>query len=105
MGNTAWKPQIPTPNHPEFPAAHAVNSSAISTALTNVLGDHFHFRLNTYEYLGLPARRYTSFDEMSKDMSDSRVWGGIHYQASCDKGRTLGGEIGQNVLSILKFRK
>ncbi|MEO6549930.1 MAG: vanadium-dependent haloperoxidase [Ferruginibacter sp.] len=105
MGFTTWNTQIPTPNHPEFPAAHAVNSSAISAALTNVLGSNFHFTLNTYEYLGLPARSYPSFSAMSEDMANSRVWGGIHYQASCDKGRVLGAKIGQNVLSILKFKK
>ncbi|MEO6732452.1 MAG: vanadium-dependent haloperoxidase [Ferruginibacter sp.] len=101
----SWNPQIPTPNHPEFPSAHAVNSSAISAALTNVLGNNFHFTLNTYQYLGLPTRSYPSFDAMSEDMSNSRVWGGIHYQASCDKGRVLGAKVGQNVLSLLKFKK
>lgn len=105
MGLTTWNTQIPTPNHPEFPSAHAVNSSAIAAALNDVFGYNFHFTLNTYEYLGFPARSYTSFDAMSKDMSDSRVWGGIHYQASCDNGRILGDKIGHNVLKMISFRK
>jgi hypothetical protein len=105
MGYTTWNTLIPTPNHPEFPSAHAVNSSAIATALTNVMGNNFSFTINTYEYLGFPARSYTSFNAMAKEMSDSRVFGGIHYQASCDKGLLLGAKVGQNVLSILKFKK
>jgi PAP2 superfamily len=105
MGLSEWNPLIPTPNHPEFPSAHAVNSGAVSTALTNVMGNNFHFTLNTYEYLGFPARSYNSFYAMSKEMSDSRVFGGIHYQATCDKSRTMGEKVGQRVLNILKFRK
>jgi hypothetical protein len=103
MGFTTWNPLIPTPNHPEFPAAHAVNSAAIATALTEVLGSNVHFTINSYAYLGFPDRSYNSFNAMSKEMADSRVFGGIHYQASCDKGRWLGEKVGNNVLSKLRF--
>jgi hypothetical protein len=105
MGITSWSPLIPTPNHPEFPSAHAVNSSAIAAALTNVLGSNVQFTINTYAYLGFPVRSYGSFTAMSKEMSDSRVFAGIHYQASCDKGLILGEKVGKNVLSILQFMK
>jgi hypothetical protein len=105
MGYATWSPLIPTPNHPEFPSAHAVNGTAIAAMLTNVLGNNFDFTLHTYDYLGLPARSYHSFLEMSKEMSDSRVFAGIHYQASCDKGILLGEKVSQNILGTLKFLK
>ena len=105
MGYASWSPLIPTPNHPEFPSAHAVNGTAIATMLTNVLGSSFQFTLHTYDYLGLPARSYNSFFEMSNEMSNSRVFGGIHYQASCDKGILLGEKVSQNILGTLKFLK
>jgi hypothetical protein len=105
MGHPEWQTLIPTPNHPEFPSAHAVNSSAVAEMLTDVFGDNFQFTLHTYDYLGLPARSYNSFYEMSKEMSDSRVFGGIHYQASCDKGIVQGKKVAQNILSTVKFKK
>ena len=105
MGYGLWSAQFNTPGHPEFPSAHAVFGTAVATMLTDVLGDNFHFTLNTYEYLGFPARNFNSFFEMSKEMADSRVFAGIHYQASCDKGRWLGEKVGQNVLSKVKFLK
>jgi hypothetical protein len=105
MGFGSWNALFNTPGHPEFPSAHAVNSAAIATMLTDVLGDDFHFTINTYEYLGLPARTYNSFHEMAKEMADSRVFAGIHYQASCDKGTWLGNKVGQNILSKVKFLK
>ena len=105
MGYSGWNTLFNTPGHPEFPSAHAVNGSAIAAMLTDVLGDNFQFTLHTYDYLGLPARDYNSFNEMAKEMSDSRVFGGIHYQASCDKGLWLGEKVSQNILSKVKFLK
>jgi hypothetical protein len=107
MGQPGWNALFNTPGHPEFPSAHAVNSAAIATALTDVLGDNFQFTLHTYHYLtpSLPDRSYNSFYEMAKEMSDSRVLAGIHYQASCDKGLWLGNKVGQNILNKVKFLK
>jgi len=105
MGYTTWTPVIPTPNHPEFPSAHAVNNSAVVEMLTDVFGDNFKFTLHTYDYLGFPARSYNSFYEMGKEMADSRVFGGIHYQASCDKGLRQGKKVARNILRRIKFLK
>jgi hypothetical protein len=103
MGHATWNALFNTPGHPEFPSAHAVISNAIANALTNVFGTNFQFTLHTYDYLGLPARSYNSFFEMSKEMADSRVYAGIHYQASCDKGRNLGKKVVENIFSKITF--
>lgn len=104
MGMKEWNALFNTPGHPEFPSAHAVNGAAVAVMLTDVIGNNTRFTLNTYEYLGLPARSYNSFYAMGKEMADSRVYGGIHYQASCDKGRTLGEKISGNILKNIKFK-
>ena len=105
MGHSSWNALFNTPGHPEFPSGHAVFSAAVATMLTDVLGDNFQFTLHTYDYIGLPARSYNSFHEMAKEMADSRVFAGIHYQASCDKSTWLGNKIGQNVLNKVRFLK
>lgn len=105
MGFTTWSPLIPTPNHPEFPSGHAVTNAAVIVMLNNMFGTHFQLTLHTYDYLGLTARSYNSFDEMGKEMSDSRVFGGIHYQATCDKSRLQGKRVSQNILNKIKFLK
>ncbi len=107
MLHGSWNALFNTPGHPEFPSAHAVNSAAIAVMLTDVLGDNFQFTLNTYSYLtpSLPDRSYNSFHAMAKEMADSRVFAGIHYQASCDKGILLGEKVSQNILSKVKFLK
>jgi len=101
----SWNTFIPTPNHPEFPSGHATINTAVMTMLTNVFGKNFQITLHTYDYLGLPARSYDSFEEMSKEMADSRVFGGIHYQATCDKSRVQGRRVGLNVLRRITFEK
>ena len=105
LGHAGWNALFNTPGHPEFPSAHAVAASSIATMLTDVFGDNFQFTLSTYNYLGLPKRDFNSFHEMAKEMADSRVFAGIHYQASCDKGLWLGNKIGQNILNTVKFLK
>lgn len=105
MALAAWSPLIPTPNHPEFPSAHAVNAAAVAIALTDVFGNKFSLTDHAYDYLGLTPRTYLSFFAMAKEMSNSRVFGGIHYQATCDNSLLLGGKVGVNVLAIIGFKK
>ena len=105
LGYTTWNALFNTPGHPEFPSAHSVLGAAMARMLTDVFGRNFHFTLHTYDYLGLPARSYNSFYEMGKEMADSRVFAGIHYQASCDKGRWLGEKVSQNILRKIEFKK
>ena len=107
MQHSAWSALFNTPGHPEFPSAHAVNGGVVSVMLTDVLGEDFDLTLDHYNYLvpALPARHYNSFDELGKEMGDSRVFGGIHYQASCDKGFWLGKKISHNILNSVKFLK
>jgi hypothetical protein len=101
----AWNPLIPTPNHPEFPSGHATINSSVMKMLADVFGVDFQITLHTYDYLNLPPRSYNSFEEMSKEMSDSRVFGGIHYQATCDKSRVQGRKVAQNILKKVDFKK
>ena len=103
--NPAWATLIPTPNHPEFPSGHATINAAVTTMLANVFGDNFQLTLHTYDYMSLPPRSFNSFEEMSIEMANSRVFGGIHYQATCDKSRVQGKKVSQNILATVHFLK
>jgi hypothetical protein len=105
MGFITWEPFFSTPNHPEFPSAHSSNAGGCLTMLSNVFGENFQLIENTYEYMGLANRTYHSFSELKKAIGDSRVYGGIHYQATCDKSTLMGEKVAANILRIVKFRK
>lgn len=102
-----WNTYIPTPNHPEFPSGHATINSAVTTMYADVFGENFHITLHTYDYLvpALPPRSFTSFEQMSLEMANSRVFGGLHYQATCDKSRVQGKKVATNILAKIKFKK
>jgi hypothetical protein len=103
MGHPNWNPLFNTPGHPEFPSGHSTISTAVTEALTDVFGDNFALTLNTYAYIGLPNRSYTSFKAMANEFSDARVFAGIHYQETCDKSQQLGKKVAENVLSTVNF--
>ena len=72
--------------------------------LTNVFGA-FTFTNHTYDYLGMAPRTYQSFSEMADEVGRSRVYAGIHYTWSCEKGTLQGKKIAQNILDKVKFLK
>ena len=101
----AWTTFIAVPNHPEFPSGHATINSAATTMLADMFGANFQLTLHTYDYLGYPPRSYNSWEEMSIEMSNSRVFGGLHYQATQEKSRVQGKKVAQNILNTIKFLK
>lgn len=105
LGHKDWLPLFNTPGHPEFPSGHATIAAAVATALTDIFGRRFRFTLRTYDFVPLPSRSYNSFYELAKDQSDARVWGGIHYQLTCDRSLGFGQKISLNVLRKVDFVK
>lgn len=103
--NPSWNTYIPTPNHPEFPSGHSTTGGAILSMMSSIFGEDFHITLHTYDYLNYPSRTYTSFTQLMNEISDSRLYGGLHYRATLDKSVEQGKKITQNILSTIKFLK
>lgn len=101
----SWSTYIPTPNHPEFPSGHSTSCGAVLTVMSSIFGEHFHITLRTYDYLNYPPRSYTSFTQLSNEISDSRFYGGLHYRATLAKSIAQGKQVAQNILAKIKFRK
>ena len=101
----AWSTYIPTPNHPEFPSGHSTTAGSVLTMMSTIFGEDFDITLHTYDYLGYPPRSYTSFTQMMNDISDSRFYGGLHYNATLDKSEVQGAKVAQNILSTVNFKK
>jgi hypothetical protein len=96
-----WTPLL-TVNHPEYPAGHGF----ISTALTDAVAAFFGTRRVVWTIStskeAVPQilrsqRTYKSIDEVMKDVSDARVWGGLHYRNSMDEGNALGHRVADHV--------
>jgi hypothetical protein len=88
-----WRPLVPTPNHPEYPSAHATITSAIAEVLTQFLGTD---QLNV-DVQGTPSlsvtRHFATADDLRAEADNARVWAGLHYRFSVQAGSLLGRQI------------
>ena len=93
-----WVPLRTTPNHPEYPAAHAFHSSALAEALRAFFGtDKVTFTLDSRVPGATPTRNYGSFHDAVKDVNLARTLAGFHFRNSCEEGSQLGRDVGRYV--------
>jgi hypothetical protein len=88
----AWKPRVPTPNHPEYPAAHACANGAIAQNLA----DWYGTRAVTFRYdstVTNTSHEYVGIDALVKEVNDARILGGMHFRSSNATGDKLGREV------------
>ncbi len=90
-----WIGVVVTPNHPEYPAAHGCFSGASCETLTFFFGtDNFNFTMDSLvPGLTQPVRHYTSFSQALQDILDARVYGGMHFRNSTQKGAIIGKQV------------
>lgn len=100
-----WQPFLQTPPFPEYPSGHSVISTASAKVLTYLLGDHFAFTDSVETYLGLPSRKFHSFNEAAQEARISRLYGGIHFRDAIEYGADEGQEIGDAVIQKSSIRK
>jgi len=95
----------PTPNHQEYPSAHATVSGAAFGMMAHLIGDSHPFTLSSP---GFPTftYNYNSFSEAVQGVEDARVWGGLHFRNSVVvgglDGTALADFIFANVLTPLQ---
>lgn len=95
VGDPAWTPLIPTPAHPEYPAAHGCNVGAQAQVYAAVLGTRQIELDLTSTTPGLlqPVRHYARVNDLVQEISDARVWGGVHYRGSVETGVEMGRKV------------
>jgi hypothetical protein len=94
-----WRPLVTTPNHPEYPAAHGTNTSAMAEVFTEFLGtDHIDLDIHGFDAAG-PAgnldavHHFDTADQLRQEVISARLWGGIHYRRSSEVGVHLGQKV------------
>jgi hypothetical protein len=100
-----WRPLVTTPNHPEYPAAHGTNTSAMAEVFSEFLGtDQIHLDIHGFDAAG-PAgnlnamHHFDTADQLRQEVIGARLWGGIHYRRSSEAGVHLGQKVGHYGLS------
>jgi hypothetical protein len=91
----SWLPLGATPMHPEYPCAHCIVASAISTVLQNVAGNDIgEITLASPTAPGV-TRKWTRLQDYSEEVSNARIHAGFHYRFSTDVGKDMGKKIGE----------
>jgi hypothetical protein len=95
--DATWTPVVPTPNHPEYPAAHGCITAAMAETLkTYYRTDQVEFTLDST--VTGTTRSFKTTQAMVDEVCDARVYGGMHFRNSTLRGAELGTSVAQWVL-------
>lgn len=93
--DAAWVPLIGTPPHPEYPSAHSCATPAAAHVIADVLGtDQIDVTFaSSVTADTMPTRHYATVADLSQEVMDARIWGGIHYRFSTVVGEQIGRQV------------
>jgi hypothetical protein len=93
-----WLPLIATPAFPSYPSAHATLSGAARAVLERAFGKGGH--AITLTNPGLPGivLNYTTWGQITDDIDDARIYGGIHFRFDQEAGAHQGRHVGRYIL-------
>lgn len=87
--DAAWTPAVPTPNHPEYPAAHGCTVGGLSELLRQHYGTSMvSFSLDS-KVTGA-TRSYATTDALVDEVKVARIHGGMHFRFSTVAGVDMG---------------
>jgi hypothetical protein len=97
-GDPNWEPLLVTPPQPDYPSAHAIFSGAAEAVLRAFFGSD-EVKVNvTYPGPFGMTRSYAKFSELTEEVDNARVWGGIHFRSADRDGSEVGRKIGEIVM-------
>ena len=95
--DTTYVPYILTPCFPSYPSNHGSASNSASEILRRVYGEGGHAITMANPAVPGVTVHYTRFNQITDDISDARIYGGIHFRFDQEAGTELGREIGTYV--------
>jgi hypothetical protein len=103
--DAGWLPLLPTPNFPEYPCGHctAVAVQAEVLKLAGGLPADTPVRIAAGGNPNMVVQTVKSWDEAVRQVSDSRMYGGVHYRFANDAGEEIGRRVARTaVATVLK---
>jgi hypothetical protein len=95
----AFVPFITAPCFPSYGSAHAAASYAARAVAESVLGDDEREMMLSSPAVPGVVLEYASFGEITEDIDDARVYGGIHFRFDQRAGSRQGRKIGAWVVN------
>jgi hypothetical protein len=92
-----FAPFVVTPCFPSYPSAHASASYAARAVLEKIYGRGPYFVTLSTAALPHVVLQYRRLREITNDIDDARVFGGIHFRFDQEAGACQGSEVGKYV--------
>ena len=86
-------PYILTPCFPSYPSNHASGSNSAAEILRRLYGAGGHAITMSNPAVPGVTFHYTRFNQITDDINDARVFGGIHFRFDQDAGADLGRDV------------
>jgi PAP2 superfamily len=93
----SFVPFVTTPCFPSYPSNHGSAANAAAQILKRIYGEGGHFITLSNPTVPDIVLQYTRFKQITDDISDARVYGGIHFRTDQVAGERLGKAIGNAV--------
>jgi hypothetical protein len=90
-------PFVVTPCFPSYPSNHASASYGGAEVLRRLYGEGGHSITLSNPAVPTIILQYTTFKQITDDVDDARVYGGIHFRTDQDAGGRLGRSVGTAV--------
>ena len=90
-------PFIVTPCFPSYPSNHGSAANGAAEVLRRLYGEAGHSITLSNPAVPNIVLQYTSFKQITDDISDARVYGGIHFRTDQTAGARLGRAVGRAV--------
>jgi hypothetical protein len=96
----AWVPLLPTPNFPEYPCGHCTVAAAVAEVMTAEVGPRpaGGVRVGSQVIPLSAVQVLPSWDEWAQQVSNSRIYGGVHFRFSNEAGEQIGRRAARTVL-------
>jgi hypothetical protein len=94
QADSAWSPALPTPNHPEYPAAHSCTSGSVGEALRAFYGTP-KVTFTWDSTVTKTTRTYKDIDAFNAEAGLARIHGGMHFTHATAAGEELGRRVAQ----------
>lgn len=97
-GDVNWTPFINTPSFPGYASAHASGCGAARKVAELLFGAGGHTITLSNPALPDVVLHYTTFHDITEDVDDARVYGGIHFRFDQRAGNRLGRQVAEYVV-------
>jgi len=93
VADPAWAPVVPTPNHPEYPAAHSCGSAAMAEVLRSYYGTA-DVTFDMTSMVTGSSHHFTTTTALVDEVQIARIAGGMHFRSATVDGAALGKSVG-----------